>query len=289
MLPRFWFDKVPHTSQLRPDCHQLARASLRTEQRGCKRTHAEPVSPLTVPPSLAEFRPGAVAMAQRARLAFPVWVLSLIAALLTIDVLLAAIHCLGVLLRGDSFGAPRPTALLDWRLDEDHGYPEYYEYGKTALLAGLALVCIRLRGLRTFGPVLLTAIVLLLDNSLQLHEQSKTVIIPASGLSKGPAEIAYILVVGAALLGTLVYGAWKATDDDRLLLLLFIGTMAILGGFGGAVDLLHTQLGSISRAADLILAFVEDGGELVTLTLACALLAAGTAGRMAERDVRPVA
>jgi hypothetical protein len=219
---------------------------------------------------------------ERASLRFPAWVWALALSLLAVDALCMGLHFFGTLLREGALGPPRPEALGDWRLDRDGSLPERFEYAKTVLLIGLALVCARLRGVAVFGPVVLTAAVLLLDNSLRLHEQSKAVLMPVLGASKGPAELIYMIAVGAALLAALSFGAMRAAADDRRILALFVAVMVILGGFAGVADLLHTLFGSVSKPVDLILAFVEDGGELVTITLACFLIAATAAGRGAS-------
>ncbi|MEE4200755.1 hypothetical protein [Erythrobacter sp.] len=216
------------------------------------------------------------------RLGFTRRVVTTIAVLLALDAGFLLIHCLGVLMHHGAIGPSQPQALSSWRIDRDGSWSEYYEYAKTALIAALALVCAHYRGLRSFGPIALTAILLLLDNSLEMHERSKAIIMPATGLSKGLAEFAYIAIVGFVVVAWLGFAALRAAPGDRVVVALFIAMLAILGGFGGGVDLLHTALGSTSRKLDLILAFVEDGGELVTLSLGCALLAAAAAGRAAQ-------
>lgn len=202
--------------------------------------------------------------------------------LFCLDLVFLVIHCLSVFLSEGLIGSGNADSLQYWRVDQDKSFPEFYEYLKTATIGILALICARFRGFRVYGPVVITALVLLLDNSFQMHERSKSIIIPAFGLGKGPAELAYIITVGLILLIALLYGFVKAGRDDRVVLSLFIALFVTLGFFGGGVDLLHTEIGWRSRKFDLVLAFVEDGGELITLSAACALLAAAAAGRAYE-------
>ena len=214
------------------------------------------------------------------RFSFPVVLFAL--SLFCMDVTLLTVHVLGVLIREGLFGTPSPNVLLDWRIDEDSAWPEFYEYTKTILIAAFALACMKFRGAKTYGPIVFTAFILLFDNSFQIHESSKSIIIPIFGLSHGSAELAYIIMVGLVLLGFLLYGVTKAADDDRVVLWSFIAIFAVLGGFGGGVDFLHNQIGWRSSSLDYILAFIEDGGELVTLSLGCILLAAAYAERVSE-------
>jgi hypothetical protein len=53
--------------------------------------------------------------------------------------------------------------------------------------------------------------------------------------------------------------------------LAFILLLLALGAFGAGVDLLHTILREVRYSLDLIFTVIEDSGELVILSFACAL------------------
>ncbi|MGR9087275.1 MAG: hypothetical protein ACU841_09395 [Gammaproteobacteria bacterium] len=166
---------------------------------------------------------------------------------------------------------PHRNPLL--RLDKDGAYPELYQYVKYFwIIALLVHRSIDKRSVHYMAWVLIF-IYLLSDDSLRIHEQfgrslSKTFeFTPPFGLK--PNDVGELVVSGAMaliLFPSLVWAYWsgsgnfRETSRDILLLL------AVLVFFGVVVDTAHMVI-KLGWAVGFILGIVEDGGEMVTVSL----------------------
>ncbi|WP_207099953.1 hypothetical protein [Paracoccus shandongensis] len=88
-------------------------------------------------------------------------------------------------------------------------------------------------------------------------------------MPRGMGELIFMALEGVAVAGTLVYGWIKAARPVRrqvVPLLLLLGAAAFCAA---AIDFLHTRSAPSSITAGL-LGILEDGGEMVFLSLAAA-------------------
>ncbi|GGK46745.1 hypothetical protein [Salinarimonas ramus] len=163
-------------------------------------------------------------------------------------------------------------------LDREGGYAEVFNVVQAATTSGLlGLIYLRSRA-RIFFLWAIVFAVVVADDALMLHERGGRILVdhdlvPSWGTLRGQdfGELATWGVM-AALVGIVLLWARRAPGDQlsrafgRLFLVLFIA----LVGCAIGVDMLHSSLRH-SRWLEHGLAFLEDGGEMVTIALACAL------------------
>lgn len=157
------------------------------------------------------------------------------------------------------------------RIDRDWALPETLNYAKwLALITFSALLFDRQRQ-AIFLAIGIMCVIALLDNSLQFHETLSmpllSILVPGLALPLGVGEIIFMGLEGVLVLGPIVYGWVKAPPRIRRqvapLLLLFGGAAFC----AVAVDYAHTLV-SGSRLLSRIFGILEDGGEMVFLSLA---------------------
>lgn len=229
--------------------------------------------------------PHRLAAAARATLGHPA-AIACLTALAAADAALLGLHLAHM---RDGFAADPQL-----NLGRDGGYGEWFEYAKTLLCAAAMTAVFRRTRQPAFAALAMVYAFILLDNALQLHERADaavaTLFMPAQSLfPDAPQTIAqavFYLAAGAAIVMALARALRRTGPGDRRPALLAVLAIGVLAGFGVGVDLLHAVVTGMLDDHDLILGFVEDGGELVALTLNAGL-AAGIWGRLALR--RPVA
>lgn len=161
-----------------------------------------------------------------------------------------------------------------WSIARDRGYAEMFQYLK---YAGIMLALAQLFR-KTRLPVLLLWIgvfgFLLLDDSMRIHERFGLGMvawahIPDFGTLRGRdvAELIYA-AIGAAVLAPVLVVAYirsspmaRAISADLLLLLIALLIFAVGG------DTIHRLLSN--TAFDGMAGIVEDGGEMLVLSLTC--------------------
>lgn len=160
-------------------------------------------------------------------------------------------------------------------IESEGGPSEIYEGVK-------ALACVVALGLaaRRVGEPIYTALaaafaLALADNALALHERWGGMVAPLLPLGPGAAvpvgELSFFLAAGLVILLALGVGFRRSTARHRRLGLPFLGLLLALGGFAVLVDLVHAAVAGQRRAFDRLFGVVEDGGEMMVLSLACAL------------------
>jgi hypothetical protein len=156
-------------------------------------------------------------------------------------------------------------------LEQDRGYAEYFQYTKlywlillSAALAVRRRALIYLAWLAVFGY-------LLVDDAFSVHEQSGAALAnsleltPALGLRAADfGELLVMAIAASAMAALLALGYWRSAAAGRAPVRL----LALLAGFAAAavpVDMVH----SVFRDAPLgdVLAVIEDGGEMLVVSL----------------------
>ena len=162
-------------------------------------------------------------------------------------------------------------------LEQDHGYPEVFQYIKWLwIILLLIFTSIKRRSLH-FSAWVIVFIYLLLDDSLEIHERAGTLMegnfsfIPPLGLRL--QDIGELAVAATAGLILFLFISWvyrhgpqtfKKMSIDMLLL---IFTLAF---FGVVVDMLHVIAylsDQIGWKVSAVLAVIEDGGEMIAASL----------------------
>lgn len=185
--------------------------------------------------------------------------------LLLVDVLLILLHVGVGIATVAGMIEKSPNAL---RIDRDWGIGETTNYMKWLFLIGIALTLNSRRKQPVFLGIALLGLLALLDDSLQLHEYFGDVIAPLlfSDLPMGIGEIMFMTMEGIVVALAFAYG-WKhssplARAQTLPLLLLFAGAVFC----GVVIDFLHTHTPAATRLEDLM-AILEDGGEMIFLSL----------------------
>lgn len=169
------------------------------------------------------------------------------------------------------FDSPR------WAINSDRTFIEIFGYLQLAVAVVLLLLLWgrHRRGLFA-GAWAVVLTVVILDDSLRLHEQGggalvrRGVVPSVLGLPpQALGELAVWAVLGVAVLVllALVYRASRAADrfDSRWM----AGLMLVLVFFGAGVDIVHEAIEEITdnSVVDLLVTFVEAGGELAGMSL----------------------
>ncbi len=162
----------------------------------------------------------------------------------------------------------------------DRGYGEVFQYGKAALGC---LLLVRMGSRRsslaafTWAGLLL---LVLLDDSLELHEHAGEFLAPRLGLpSVGSlranqlGELIFYSGLGALCLTALAVAWWNGDTDDRALSRLLFPWFAALGFCAVILDAVDSLMRKTAWAVDF--ALLEDGGEMIVLSFltACVLSA----------------
>lgn len=206
--------------------------------------------------------------------------------LLSFDTVLLVMHIIYVYFEYHLLEAEHD--LSSFNMNEDGTYSEIFEYLKNILIIfTLAGSWYRNRQL-IFLTLSAIFIFTLVDNIFQLHERFGEFVSPllqstTQYFDTAPAalgEFLFYAAIGPALLGSLTLALFRAREEYHVYGVIFLILLILLGGFGVGVDLIHSALidmkgldswTMLSGPLDKILGFVEDGGELIILSIICAL------------------
>lgn len=151
----------------------------------------------------------------------------------------------------------------------DGSYPEIYGYAKEALLTLLFVtVYARTRQVVYLALALLFAICAL-DDSLALHEAAGRLLAGTTGLSRSAGEFAGWCLLGSVPMLALVPAYRRSDITSRYHAEAVLLGFAILLFFAIGMDVVHAVVQRYIRGFQTVLTIVEDGGELLTLTLLC--------------------
>ena len=171
---------------------------------------------------------------------------------------------------------------MDWSAGE------IFNYIKWLAIAGIFALAFLRRRNAIFACLSFVFLLILADDSLQLHERSASLrLIEANGdrgLAQAYSEIVFWCVLGLLCLGVIL-AAWRKTPADirrRLwpALWLFCGVVAS----GVVVDFFHNFTGEKTVVSGLLL-LLEDGGEMIFISLMLAYIAKAFSAEMTDAPV----
>jgi hypothetical protein len=168
---------------------------------------------------------------------------------------------------------------FDWSLadlfmvNNDNGYPEMFQYIKYfVVILILIYLIIKKLGIGYIAWLILF-ILLLLDDALLFHENFGSWMVekfnfnPMFGLrAQDLGELSYVGIFGSILLFFLFIGYFKGNDSYRKTNIDLGLLFALFLFFGVAIDMFD-QLFEYDRYTNLIFILIEDGGEMITLSL----------------------
>ncbi len=193
---------------------------------------------------------------------------ALLAVLLVVDLLLIAAS-VEAQRRGWSDGRHR-----QWLLRVEGGWPEQFGYAKEAASAALLLLLWRRTRSGVFAAWATVFAFALLDDRLQIHERAGGWVARELSLPEGIAglrgqDLGELAVWGLAGVLPLIAIAVLHRRSSEQVRTASWGVAAVVGGFalfGVVVDQFHSM--TLGGPLDRALGIVEDGGELVMLSVA---------------------
>jgi hypothetical protein len=199
-------------------------------------------------------------------------------ALLSLDVFFIAVFSAHTIYTA-GYGATRILG-PQWHIGNDLSYAEMFGYLKVAIIISILTLIRGKRQRPIYLALMLLFTVVLLDDSLQLHERVGHGIAEALALqsfagwmSQQLGELVVWTVLGAILVTAATAGLVRSPQADRGNGLLLMGGFAVLVLFAVVADVVHAVIKNEFRfrGADFPLTVLEDGGEQITLSLVCSL------------------
>jgi hypothetical protein len=160
------------------------------------------------------------------------------------------------------------SSLFD--ISADWSLAEMFNYLQTALLVALLWRLGRRRGMAVFTGWAALYFLALLDDSLQFHERGGYYLVDHYGIPSvfglRPQDLAEVMVwlgLGVPATAAVLIGARRSAADANRLAAMMIVPFAALLFFAVGVDMVHAVVKKLG--------ILEDGGEMVAISAACAL------------------
>jgi hypothetical protein len=192
-------------------------------------------------------------------------------ALVAMDLLLIGLYVvLSVMARADWLIQEVPGT---FDISEDHGLPESFNYAKWFVIVTCLAATFRRTRVPLFASLATIFLLLLLDDSLRIHEQVGDRLANLTGWDQLGELIAFT-GLGMISLSILVPGLWNLPRDVWPQAVRFIGVLLGLALCGVVIDLAHASIAwlglPMGRLSDRGVGLVEDGGEMLLASLATA-------------------
>ena len=168
-------------------------------------------------------------------------------------------------------------------LNKDRSFPELYNYMKLGCIVVLMVRAFAKTQQVIYVTWAVVFFIALLDDSLQIHEQLGDYFALAlnlpSVLGLYPDDLGELMawaILAIPVIGALFYGFWHSRGDHTriggvlaILLCALFFFAVIFEVLANVVE--NLLVGDIRKAVAGIFGVVEDGGEMVTITLVCAV------------------
>jgi hypothetical protein len=165
---------------------------------------------------------------------------------------------------------------IDYSLETDRGYAEVFQYIKEYWIAGMLAVLFARTRQAVYCTWSLLFGYLLFDDAFQVHERVGRMLRKAGYFSDSPltglsaqdfgeltvsafAGITFLVLIGSTYL--------LSTPDAKQVSKRLVALLGIIILFGVFVDMLHSAMESLPGSS--ILAVVEDGGEMLAVSITC--------------------
>lgn len=154
--------------------------------------------------------------------------------------------------------------MLQFRMDEEGSLSELWEF--VMLLASFALLTVSSvqKARRAYLVPALVLLYMALDGRMRIHESVGWSLWPENGHF---GEFLYMSAMGAAFLLALIWAIRRSSAVQKSELTCYAVLLVLFGLFGTALDLLHIFLSKLIARSDNLVAWVEDGGELLIISL----------------------
>ncbi len=163
-------------------------------------------------------------------------------------------------------------------LDSNVGFAQLFSSAQTLLLIGLlAQLARQTREILylAFGAIFLLVLV---DDAFAVNQAIGGLVVPALGLVDLPrvkaeslGEMMVYALVALPLLGMVAAACVKGAPEHRAAGIGFLLLLALLAFFATVMDLVHLAFINSFYASQLVLEVIEEGGEMLTQSLALML------------------
>jgi hypothetical protein len=166
------------------------------------------------------------------------------------------------------------TLSVMWHLGTDGGYAEFFMYAKTLCAASMLAFLWRRAQEPVFGAWALFFAFVLCDDALRIHERGGRVLAAMAGLpdafgvsARSLGELAVFGFFGVVFVLLIPVAHLRSSGAARRSSHVFAALFVALVVFGMGMDFLHTA--ELHEALKGMFSAVEDGGELITLSVVC--------------------
>jgi hypothetical protein len=195
----------------------------------------------------------------------------LLSLLVLADVLIIGLH-----LSMKFLGEPQEYT---FDLGADRGFGEFFQYLQIAWAAMMLLILAARTRVGVYAAWALVCIFFAADDGLQLHEQAGFATMAAfpelGTLAIHLGELAWTAAVGAVLVAIVSIAHWRAAAGARAISLVIAALFGVLIFFGVVLDGIH-HIFLEYPAFDVPMTTIEDGGEIVAMSLMVVFLFAVT-------------
>lgn len=205
---------------------------------------------------------------ERGALVLVIFLFSADALFIGFDALIRALRFIGFDLAG--------RGLVFFNIQRDGGIPETFNYFQLGLVSIVLVLIYHRSRVPTYLILALIFAYALFDDALQLHEQLGVVLAAALVLpdlwgvsGRDIAQPLYFAIVAGVFAPMLLGGWFYANPTHRRFSISIIALFCALAFFAVFVDFVHVFVANYSRIANQALALVEDGGEMLVVTLSC--------------------
>ncbi|MCK0509824.1 hypothetical protein [Aromatoleum buckelii] len=153
----------------------------------------------------------------------------------------------------------------------DGGYPERYGYAQQVVAVLLLLATYSKRRQPVYLMLALLFAVSVLDDSMALHEAMGDYLSMNTGISAATGELVGWSALGLLPMLAVLLGYLRSDPRSRRDAQVFFVAIVLLLFFAVGMDIVHSVIHQQLGRFQTVLTVVEDGGELVTFTLICAL------------------
>ena len=172
-----------------------------------------------------------------------------------------------------------------FRVDKDRSLSEYFEYACLLMSSALIFHLSIRRKIYQIMPMALVILYLFLDDYMRIHEYMGDILVPAHD---NAGQALFTMLVGGATLALAATGCMLSQRFVRVQIIAVLLPILLLGVFGSIVDAFHEFMIRFVPASDNVIGFVEDGGELVSISillLTCVRLARTGAPTRPNSDI----
>ena len=198
--------------------------------------------------------------------------LILVLVLFAIDVFFIGVHALLSALK--FFGYLEAGSFTNFKVTQEGGIPEIFNYFKLCLASVVLMLIYRCSRIPIYLILALIFTYAFLDDAFTLHERlsldlAEALALPDMWRQRTYTQPLYFAVVAGISAPILLVGWFRAGSTHRRHAAAMIASLCALAFFAVFVDFVHSLVSDYSRVADKALALVEDGGEMLAVTLSC--------------------